>query len=215
MASIKQYIAEGEHVQQDFKTRIDDQRKIARTLAAFANTEGGRLLIGVKDNGKIKGIVPEEEFHMIQGAAELFCRPAVQFTSNIWQEDAKLVLEIKVASVAKKFIKATDEDGSWKCFIRVKDETLKANKIILKLWKLDQRPVEKPLTFRQQELVCLKAISKEDNPVNISRLYKAVTELSKQQIDDSLALLLHWKMVEWLHEDGKFVYRIPEAIEII
>ena len=46
-------IAQGEHQQQDFKYEISDVRKIARTLSAFANTDGGRLLIGVKDNGKI------------------------------------------------------------------------------------------------------------------------------------------------------------------
>ena len=44
-------IAEGEHQQQDFKFEISDARKIAKTLSAFANTDGGRLLIGVKDNG--------------------------------------------------------------------------------------------------------------------------------------------------------------------
>ena len=43
-------IAEGEHQQQDFKFEISDARKIAKTLSAFANTDGGRLLIGVKDN---------------------------------------------------------------------------------------------------------------------------------------------------------------------
>ena len=49
-------IAEGEHQQQDFKFEISDARKIARTLSAFSNTDGGRLLIGVKDNGKIAGV---------------------------------------------------------------------------------------------------------------------------------------------------------------
>ena len=48
-------IAEGEHQQQDFKFEISDARKIAKTLSAFSNTDGGRLLIGVKDNGKIAG----------------------------------------------------------------------------------------------------------------------------------------------------------------
>ena len=49
-------IAEGEHQQQDFKFEISDARKIAKTLSAFANTDGGKLLIGVKDNGKIAGV---------------------------------------------------------------------------------------------------------------------------------------------------------------
>ena len=46
-------IAEGEHQQQDFKFEISDARKIAKTLSAFSNTDGGRLLIGVKDNERI------------------------------------------------------------------------------------------------------------------------------------------------------------------
>jgi predicted HTH transcriptional regulator len=48
-------ISEGEHQTQDFKYAINDSKKIARSLAAFANTDGGRLLLGVKDNGKIAG----------------------------------------------------------------------------------------------------------------------------------------------------------------
>ena len=60
MSFIIEMIAEGEHQQQDFKMRIEDTRKIARTLVAFANTDGGRLLIGVKDNGTVCGVVPEE-----------------------------------------------------------------------------------------------------------------------------------------------------------
>ena len=59
-------IAEGEHQQQDFKFEISDARKIAKTLSAFANTDGGRLLIGVKDNGRIAGVRSEEEKYMIE-----------------------------------------------------------------------------------------------------------------------------------------------------
>lgn len=49
---IHKLVAEGEHIHQDFKFAISDARKIAKSLSAFANTEGGRLLVGVKDNGK-------------------------------------------------------------------------------------------------------------------------------------------------------------------
>ena len=70
-------IAEGEHQQQDFKFEISDARKIAKTLSAFSNTDGGRLLIGVKDNGKIAGVRSDEEQYMIEAAARLYCRPEV------------------------------------------------------------------------------------------------------------------------------------------
>ena len=82
MSELQRRIARGEGVSQDFKFRIDDQKKIARTLAAFANTEGGSLLIGVKDNGKIAGVNPEEEYYMIEGASDLYTKPPVAFESK-------------------------------------------------------------------------------------------------------------------------------------
>ena len=69
---IQNLIAEGEHQMLDFKFEVSDSKKIARSLVAFANTDGGRLLIGVKDNGSISGIRSEEEKHMIQTAAQMF-----------------------------------------------------------------------------------------------------------------------------------------------
>ena len=76
---IQQLVAEGEHCHQDFKFEISDARKIARSLSAFANTEGGRLLVGVKDNGKIAGIRSEEEIYMIEAAANMYCQPKVEY----------------------------------------------------------------------------------------------------------------------------------------
>ena len=42
---IHKLIAQGEHQQQDFKFEISDSKKIARSLAAFSNTDGGKLLV--------------------------------------------------------------------------------------------------------------------------------------------------------------------------
>ena len=48
MHPIEALIEQGEHQQLDFKFEVSDSKKIARTLSAFANTDGGRLLIGVE-----------------------------------------------------------------------------------------------------------------------------------------------------------------------
>ena len=61
---IKNLIQSGEHQQLDFKFEISDSRKIAKTLVAFSNSDGGTLLIGVKDNGNISGVHSDEEFYM-------------------------------------------------------------------------------------------------------------------------------------------------------
>ena len=81
-AYLQELISQGEHQQQDFKFEISDARKIARSLSAFSNTEGGRLLVGVKDNGKIAGVRSEEEAYMIEAAAKLYCKPQVEFSRS-------------------------------------------------------------------------------------------------------------------------------------
>lgn len=86
---IQKLISEGEHVCQDFKFAISDARKIAKSLSAFANTQGGRLLVGVKDNGKIAGVRSEEEIYMIDAAAQMYCQPPVKLENYIyirWRE---------------------------------------------------------------------------------------------------------------------------------
>ena len=69
---LRQIIAEGEHEHQDFKFAISDARKIARSISAFANNSGGRLLIGVKDNGVIAGVRNEEDIYVVEQAAQLY-----------------------------------------------------------------------------------------------------------------------------------------------
>ena len=53
---IRNLISEGEHQQQDFKYRVSDAMKLAKSVSAFANTDGGRLLIGVRDDGNMSGV---------------------------------------------------------------------------------------------------------------------------------------------------------------
>ena len=68
-------ISQGEHQQQDFKYRVEDAVKLARSVSAFANTDGGRLLIGVRDDGYLAGVRSEEEIYMMHQAAFRYCRP--------------------------------------------------------------------------------------------------------------------------------------------
>lgn len=48
-------IAEGEGTRTEFKQGLPRAEKVARTLAAFANTRGGLFLVGVGDRGEILG----------------------------------------------------------------------------------------------------------------------------------------------------------------
>jgi predicted HTH transcriptional regulator len=131
---IKQLISRGESQTLDFKYEISDASKIARSLVAFSNTDGGKLLIGVKDNGHISGIRSEEEYYMIEAAAQLYCKPEVHFTFRRWDIEGKTILEVDIPKTKKKPYLAKVPDGKWLAFIRVGDQNLLANRVLLKVW---------------------------------------------------------------------------------
>ncbi len=207
MSQLKLRIAEGEGSMLDFKFRIDDQKKIARTLVAFANTFGGSLLIGVKDNGKVAGTNPEEEFFMIEGAADLYTKPRVNFESAVWQEGHHLVLEIIVPKSSQKH-KAKDETDSWKNYVRVNDHTLLGNKILSKVWHMEHAGVQRPESFDDETLAFLNLI-KELQPVSLSKLYRNST-LGLKKVDSILAVLVYWKVVEMVISESGTSYRLKE-----
>ena len=128
-------IEEGEHQQQDFKYCINDSKKIAKSLVAFANTDGGRLLIGVKDNGKVAGIRTDEEYYMVESAAKIFSNPPIPYTTKEWHSEGKTVLEISILPSDKKPHFAKDEQGKWLAYVRIKDENVLAHKIQLVTWE--------------------------------------------------------------------------------
>jgi len=133
-------IEEGEHQQQDFKYCINDSKKIAKSLVAFANTDGGRLLIGVKDNGKIAGISTDEEFYMVEAAAKIYSDPPIRFLTKEWKVEGKTVLEISIEPSDKKPHFARDENGKWLAYVRMKDENVLAHKIQIEVWKKQNSP---------------------------------------------------------------------------
>ncbi len=63
---IAELIAAGESQTVEFKTSFD--RETIETLVAFANAQGGRVLIGVTDRGAIAGVtIGKETLNQNQG----------------------------------------------------------------------------------------------------------------------------------------------------
>lgn len=158
MSVVYSFIREGEHLRQDFKFEISDARKIARSLVAFANTEGGRLLVGVKDNGRIAGVRSDEEYYMIEAAATMYCKPIIPFSSRIHPVDGKTVLEIGIQpDPDNRPFKAKSDHNTWDAYIRVKDQNIQANPWLLKWWERlkDKSPVTIRYKSKEQQLLDL------------------------------------------------------------
>ncbi len=139
--NISTKIRAGEGLHLDFKHSISDTKKIARSLVAFANTYGGSLLIGVRDNGSIAGVKSEEEYYMIETAALIYCRPSINFEHQNHVVNGKNILEIIVKKSIDLPHSAPDNDGEYKVYVRVADQNLVAPKTLVEVWKRKKKDI--------------------------------------------------------------------------
>jgi len=200
---ISDLIAQGEHQQLDFKFEINNARKIARTLSAFANTDGGKLLIGVKDNGKIAGIRTEEEYHMIEAAAQMYCKPELIFESRKWNILGKTVLEVTIQTSAHRPCLAQSDDRKWLAYVRVDDQNIKANAVLLKVWKKERRKKGILIKYSKTEELLLDYLEENDE-ISISKFCR-ISKISRQQAEEVLAKLISLDILEIrISEKGAF-----------
>ena len=192
---IRQLVSEGEHCHQDFKFEISDARKIARSLSAFANTEGGRLLVGVKDNGKIAGIRSEEEIYMIEAAATMYCCPKVEIETRTYLVEGKSVLEVSIGEMAVKPVYALDEKNKPWAYIRIKDENI-----------LDTEGVLVEFTEREQRLL---DTLKERGEISLNQCCR-ICNLNRKTASELLADFIRFGLVEPVFSGHKFYFRLNQ-----
>lgn len=57
--TLREELLKGEDSTRQFKRQIDGQDHLAKEIVAFLNTRGGRIFVGVDDDGTIAGLSPE------------------------------------------------------------------------------------------------------------------------------------------------------------
>ncbi|POY34848.1 AAA family ATPase [Solitalea longa] len=161
--NLKRLILSGESATLDFKKTITSFEKIAKTMVSFANTKGGRLLIGVADDGTIKGVKSEdEERYMITQAATLYCRPQLEpiFEEIFWDDKIVLSVEIKESDVKPHY--ALGEDNKWWVYIRIKDHSVLASKIVVDVLSKETKGDNVLIEYSSKEKALLEYLACND-----------------------------------------------------
>lgn len=161
-AKIKKYLQAGEGVQLDFKQSVSSAAKIAKTMVSFANTRGGILLIGVRDNKSISGIESEDEKYMLDLAGSFYCKPEIipLITEHII--DGKTILEAEIPNGENKPYYAKGEDGKWWVYVRAEDKSLLASKTTVDFLHRKYSDVETLLEMGKLEKLILEFISSKE-----------------------------------------------------
>jgi predicted HTH transcriptional regulator len=113
----------------EFKVKIESPYKAARILAAFSNTSGGKLVVGVNDDKTIKGCSEIDEMTKILEAANELVNPPIEIQySSYMYEGKRKVLIINVKEGKQKPYEATDERQNTIVYVRANDQTTPVTK---------------------------------------------------------------------------------------
>ena len=204
---IEALIEQGEHQQLDFKFEVSDSKKIARTLSAFANTDGGRLLIGVKDNGNISGVRSEEEYYMIEAASKMYTRPEVPFEATRWEINGKTVLEVYIAPSEEKPHLAPDKEDKYK---EQTKNICKRRKVLMLSWEKKHKP-DGTLLKISKPVERLFVYLDEHPYINVSQLCR-IGRVNYYTAKNILSDLLAIDALQYVVIDKRILYqRIPGA----
>lgn len=202
---IQSLIEEGEHEHQDFKYKIQDARKIARSISAFANNDGGRLLVGVKDNGTIAGLRTEEDLHLIEAAAEVFCRPAMEVEMQAFLcGDGAVVVRCSIPRASRRPVEVKEEDGRWKAYFRVADENIAAHPLMVRSWRLlEEGEARGGIAYSAVESSLLAALNRRGSATVEELMLE--THLSQVAAEEMIVKLASLGLIEFRYHPFRIV----------
>ena len=141
-------VREGEGQRVEFKRKAS--AGVVQTACAFANTEGGVLLVGIADEGRVVGTSPDEERRVSQRLSRMQPFPTVRMSSIRFTGKDVLVIEVEPSSALVTL--------GGVAYVRVgsTNRTLSINELVHKaiglgLVRLDEAPSEVPVEAADAE----------------------------------------------------------------
>jgi predicted HTH transcriptional regulator len=195
-------IKEGEHQQQDFKYRVSDACKLAKSVSAFANTDGGRLLIGVRDDGHLSGVRSEEEIYMMHQAAYKYCRPEASIKFDTYHIEGRTIVIATVPPSDKRPVYAIDEDGKTRAYIRIADENIVASPVLLTIWRDVQKQQGIVMTYTDTVRKLLDVMTEA---MTLNQLVRR-SGIPRPKVITLLARLVRFGVARWEYIDQQFLF---------
>jgi predicted HTH transcriptional regulator len=169
-ASLKEIAKKGEGLQIEYKLKAKHPEKIVREIVAFANTKGGKLIIGIDDDGLIKGLkfAQEDEYSLIN-AIETLCKPAISY--EILQTTLKdgrevLVFDIEASNCKPHFVIESSKQQT--AYVRVNDRSVQASKEMCRILRAQNNSVGQTITIGPKESILLKFLE-ENNKITLNQ----------------------------------------------
>ena len=210
-------MGEGRHL--EFKNRVPRPDRIAREVIALANTDGGKVLVGVDDDGTVLGVKDaQEEFFALQAAlADRIVPPVALDFEPVRVSRTREVLVVHVpASPDRPHVLRPDRrpDGTrpkQRAFVRVADQSVEASREAVDLMKAETRGDAVTFTFGDAERQLLDYLARHET-ITV-RAYARMHKMPPWKASKALVMLTRAGILA-LHprEGGEDVFTAGDSV---
>ena len=192
LRDLKRLVKEGEGSQLEFKLKTTHPDKIMREAVAFANSSGGKLLLGVSDEGELSGLkFPEEDIYVMEQAFARYVSPPIHYKrEEILLENGRpiLVYTIKKTQDALVYFNLTGNQEDRKVYVRNADRSIQASKEVREILKEQLKEKNYRFQYGEKEGKLMKYL--DQNPTITLHEYAHQANISLKQASKTLILLV-------------------------
>ncbi len=163
---LKELVHQGEGLHIEFKLKANHPDKIIKEVVAFANTEGGVLLVGVNDNRQIPGLkfADEEEFVLVREIEKHINPPVDYELERVKIEDDREVLVFRIPESSEKphFVDFRNEEIP-KAYVRVCDKSIQASREVKEILKGQRKARNLRFSYGDKETSLMKYLDENES----------------------------------------------------
>ncbi len=197
--ALKNLVRRGEGSNLEFKLKTNHPEKIIRGVVAFANSNGGIMLIGIGDDKKIVGLkYADEDEYLLVRAINKYCFPRISYTiERVQLYDEREVLVIRVPPSPTRphyIIPDLNEPENKKAYVRVADKSVQASREVREILKGEQAARDIRFSYGEKEKKLMQHLG-EHNSITVD-LFASIAGISRRIASRTLVLLVLANVLE-------------------
>jgi len=190
LSQLKALVSAGEGLHLEFKRKASFPEKIAREIIAFANTQGGILLIGVDDNKSLAGVrYPEEETLVVRQVLERHGRPPLLYKEEIIPlSEKRFIVKLSIPQSERRPHYFIGAKGERETYVRQSDMSIKASREMQEIVRRSKSDKGVRFLYGEPENLLMKYLV--DNSSITLAQFRKLARLKKFTASRKLVLLV-------------------------
>ena len=202
---LEQLVLAGENQYLEFKRVVPEPSKLAKEMIALANSGGGRILIGVDDDGTIVGLKDsKEEVFAVATAATAHCVPEVSYQIDelpISRKRDVLIVSISPSNTKPHFLVNGTTDGIRQAYLRVDDKSVKASREAVRVLRASTGESEVRFEFGDKELMLMRYLDQYGRITVVE--FARLASIPKKTASHTLVLMTRANVLSIHHRESE------------